>query len=310
MLTNSVNLPKGWLAFELNILRRLEFRSVSIPYTNKPNLGMHLKRWNIKVLANDLLESAFADATAQIENNNETLSEEDVGIILNDAYMPRYRLENKALTNWFSETDAWWFDNIRKHIHKLSSPLKKAVALHVGMNVGDYVLSFDEATSELRQPLSQAFKRFWNIMSKPVNNGQKNTCQNKNAIEFTAENYTDLFFLRLPCARSQTLKEYFGKAAWREEWVRGSDSFWNELENSQRESLGARIATKSQYLNLVDDMLKTASHVPLWAIEHVEDGFVKTQDIVDVVSEVRRVETIFSKDFSEFLGIKAAIITA
>ena len=47
-------MPKGWLAFELNVLRRLKFASVILPFTNQPHLGAYLKRWNVRVLANDL----------------------------------------------------------------------------------------------------------------------------------------------------------------------------------------------------------------------------------------------------------------
>lgn len=310
MLKAYANLPKSWLAFELNVLRRLEFKSVAIPFTDNPNLGRYLKHWKVRVLANDVFQSAFARATAQIENNNEILPENDMEIVLNDAYVPQYKLRNEALTNWFNETDAWWFDNVRQNIDTLRSNMQKAIALSIGLNVGDYVLSFDENTRELRQPLSQVFKRFWSMQTAPINNGQNNTCQNKSAIEFTAENYTDLFFLRLPRTHNRPPQKYLGKTAWREEWIRKSGSFWDDLEETQRGALGTQIETKSQYLSLISDILKTASHVPLWAIEHVEDGFVQTQDIVETISEVRRVDTIFSKDFSEFLGTKAVIITA
>ena len=310
MLKDSITTPRSWLAFEVNILRRLEFNSVALPFTTNSNLGKYLKHWNVRVLANDLLRSAFANATANIENNGETLSEDEVNLVLDDAYVPQYRLQNPALTNWFSETDAWWFDNVRQNLGKLSSPMKEAIALSLGMSVGDYVLSFDEDTRELRQPLSKVFKRFWSIQRPPINNGQNNACQNKDANEFTAENYTDLLFLQLPGAHNRSLKGRLDWTAWREEWVRGGDGFWNDLERTQSGKLGTNIETKSQYLNLLAEIFKTASHIPVWAIEHIEDGFIQTQDVVETIGQIRRVDTIYSKDFSELLGTKAVIITA
>jgi len=310
MHKNPARVPKNWLAFELNILRRLEFKSVSIPFTNNPNLGKYLKQWNIRVLANDLFKSSFIKTLANIENNEEKITEEEVRVILDDAYVPQYKLKNKALLNWFNETDSWWFDNIRQNIEKLPSEMHKAIALDLGIKVGDYVTSFDDETRQLRQPLSQVFKRFWNIEDDPINNNQHNKCHNRTALEFTAENYTDLLFLRLPKAHNDTLKKHFGKSAWRDEWVCGNDSFWKEMEKSQHESLGSSIETKSQYLNLITEFFKTAQHIDLWAIEHVEDGFIQTQDIVEAISEVRKVDTIYSKDFSELMGTRAVIITA
>ncbi|MBA3631680.1 MAG: hypothetical protein H0W58_02530 [Acidobacteria bacterium] len=309
MFTKSIT-PKGWLAFELNVLRRLKFNSAILPFMSEPNLGVYLKRWTVRVLANDLTQSAWTKAVAVILNNAEKLSDEDVNSILEDAYVPRYRLQNESLKKWFNETDAWWFDNVRNNIEKLSSPVAQAIALSVGMSVGDYLLSFDKETLELRQPLSNVFRRLWSVSPEPVNNGQNNTCQNKNANDFIAENYMDLMFLRLPSAHNQSQQNYLGWTAWREEWLRFGDDFWNDLEKAQAGKLGTLIETKSQYLRLVEETLRTASHIPVWAIAHVEDGFVSTQDIVETIGQIRRVDTIFTKDFSELTGSKAVIITA
>ncbi len=309
MFTKSIT-PQGWLAFELNVLRRLKFTSAILPFTGEPNLGAYIKRWNVRVLANDLTQTAWTKAVAAIQNNAEKLSEKEVAAILEDAYVPRYRPQNESLRNWFNETDAWWFDNVRQNIEKLSSPVSQAIALSIGMSVGDYALSFDKDTLELRQPLSTVYKRLWNVQPEPVNNGQNNTCQNKTANDFIAENYTDLMFLRLPSAHNQNQRSYLGKTAWREEWLRLGNSFWDDLETTQAGKLGTLIETKSQYLRLLEETLQTASHITTWAIAHVEDGFVSAQDIVETIGRIRRVDTIFSKDFSELTGTKAVVITA
>ena len=300
----------GWLAFELNILRRLKFGSAVLPFVGEPHLGLYLKRLNVRVLANDASQSAWTKAVAVIQNNAEKLSGEDVDTILEDAYVPRYRLQNQALKNWFGETDAWWFDNVRQNIEKLASPLARAIASSVAMGAGDCVLSFDEETRELRQPLSDVFKRLCSIQPEPVNNGQNNACHNKTAVDFIAENFADLMFLRLPPARSQSLRNHLGAAAWREEWRHCGDSFWNESEAAQAGKLGASVETKHQYLHFLAETLQTASHVPLWVISHAEDGVVSAQDVIEIVGQIRRVDTIFTKDFSELTGTKAAIITA
>jgi hypothetical protein len=61
---------------------------------------------------------------------------------------------------------------------------------------------------------------------------------------------------------------------------------------------------------LVEDLLRTAAHIEKWVIAHTEDGFLSTPEIVEVISRVRRVDTIFTKDFSELTGTRAVIITA
>ena len=302
--------PASWLAFELNVLRRLDFKSVAMPFTGEPTLGTYLKRRDVKVLANDLLQSFWTKAVASIQNNSERLSDEDVNNVLEDVYVPRHKLHNPALRSWFNETDAWWFDNLRQNLDRLQSPFGFASAASLAMAVGDYVMSFSADTLELRQPLSTVYRRLWTIQPEPVNNGQNNSCQNKNPNEFIAESFTDLMFLRLPASGAGTMRGFSDKVLWREEWLRGGDDFWSDVETTRNGKLGMPVETKSQYLKLLEDTLRTASHITSWAIAHVESGFISTQDIVEVVGRIRRVDTIFTKDFSELTGTKAVIITA
>jgi hypothetical protein len=37
-------------------------------------------------------------------------------------------------------------------------------------------------------------------------------------------------FLRLPRAHNLTQKSYLGRAAWREEFLRGGDNFWTDMD--------------------------------------------------------------------------------
>lgn len=307
--------PKSWLAFELNVLRRMKFRSAMLPFTPDPALGSYLKRWNIRVAANDPMQSSWIRAVAQIANSKEKLSADDVNVVLEDAYVPGYRLNNQSLTQWFSETDAWWFDNVRQRIDLLQSPAARAIASSIAMAAGQYVISFNDETRELRQPLSNAFRRIWTIQPEPFDNGVNNVCQNKRPDDFVVDGLsdemrTDLLFLRLPAAHGQNSRLFLGRNAWREEWFRGGNGFWDDLESSLSGRLGAATETKSQYLRLVDEILRKASNIELWAIAHVEAGFISTQDLVDTISKIRRVDTVYTKDFSELTGAKAVIITA
>lgn len=311
MFTKSIHAPQGWLAFELSVLRRLKFSSAVLPFVGEPHLlGAHLKRGNIRVAANDLTQAGFVKAVAAVGNNAERLSESDVAAILEDAYVPRYRPQNECLKNWFNETDVWWFDNVRNNVEKLPSTILKAIALSVGTQVGDYVLSFTEDTRRLRQPLSKVYQRLWKMQPEPINNGQNNVCQNKPAKDFIAENFVDLMFLRLPAPHNSSRRNFLGWTAWREEWIHGDDKFWTASEAAQAGKFGGVVETKSQYLRLLEEVLQTASHISAWAIAHVEDGFISTQEIAEIIGRIRRVDTIFTKDFSELTGTKAVIITA
>lgn len=301
-------IPIGWQAFELNVLRRHSFSSLAMPFTVEPKLGYQLKKYGVRVLSNDLFQSAWTSSLASIQNNSERLSDEDVATVLEDVYVPGNRLSNPELRNWFSETDAWWFDNVRLNLDRLSSPFAFAIAADLAMAVGDYVRSFTEETRELRQPLSVVYRRLWTMLEDPVNNGQNNACQNKGINEFIAESHCDVIFLRLPQLMAGTSGGYPSNIAWKEEWLRGGIEFWPELDRVRDGKLGMPVETKTQYLQLLEDTLKTSRHIKKWAISHIETGFISTQDIIDVMG--RKVEAIYTKDFSELTGSKAVIITA
>lgn len=309
MLNFQDHTPGGWLAFELSVLRRLRFRSMANPFTGEPDLEFYLKRWGVRVAANDAARWAWIKGIARIENNKEQLTPEDVEAVLEDVYVPRHKLSNPSLQRWFGETDAWWFDNLRENAEKLDGEIKQSLALTLGMAVGDYALSFDETTRELRQPLSRVFRRLWEVQPAPVNNSERNTSSNKEARHFVAEQHADFLFLRLPRpARKVARSDSF--SAWREEWVRGVGDFWSELESTSAGKLGARSETKQQYLRHVEELLEAASHLRAWGISHIENGYISTEELVETIRRIRKVETIYTKDFSELMGARASIITA
>jgi hypothetical protein len=312
--SSPVTFPNGWLAFELGVLRRLRFMSVALPFTGEPDLCVQLKRWKVRIAANDPMLWSYTKATALVENFEERLDESDCARILDDAYVPREKLGNPSLLNWFNETDAWWFDNVRFSADQLESPYKRAIALTAGMITGDYVLSFNEETRRLREPLSlsRVFRlAVGEVLSYPFDNTLQNKSSNQDVRSFVAErNHTDLLFLRLPAAVIQSDPIRLTVVGWREEWLRGGADFWDDLERQRAGKLGSRIQSKQQYLDFVEDLLRTAAHIPKWAIAHTENGFIANDELVETIARVRKVEAIYSKDFSDLLGVKGSIVTA
>jgi hypothetical protein len=310
---SSATLPNRWLAFELSVLRRLRFSSIALPFSGEPDLGVNLKRWKVRVAANDPLLWAFTKATALVENRSQTLSQNEIESILEDDYVPRVKLDNPSLLKWFNETDACWFENLHFKARKLELPQKRAIALTLGMMVGDYVLSFDNDTRQLREPLSlsRVFLQMSHLLPFPYDNSLHNLSTNQNARDFVAERqHTDLLFLRLPVFTIQSEPQRNTLLAWREEWVRGGDDFWDDFERQQAGQLGSQVQSKQQYLGFVEDLLRTAAHIPSWAIAHTENGFISGEELLETVSRIRKVEAIYTKDFSDLLGVRASIMTA
>jgi hypothetical protein len=117
-------------------------------------------------------------------------------------------------------------------------------------------------------------------------------------------------FLRLPRPTRSNDTRNARVLTWREEWIRQGRGFWREMARDRGGKLDAYVETKEQYLGLIEDLLHTSAHLPLWALEAVSDGFVTTDELVECVSNTRKIDAIYTKDFSELLGIQAVIITA
>ena len=285
---------------------------MALPFTGEPNLCSQVKRWKVRVAANDPMIWAYTKATATVENYSERLSAEEVESVLEDAYVPRDRLDNPSLLGRFNETDAWWFDNVRFNAERLETPYKRALALTLGMMVGDYVRSFGDDSRHLRDPLSlsRVFKELWEAMPFPYDNSVRSRASNQDVRTFLAERrHTDLMFLRLPAPVDPHIFKQ-SVAGWREEWLQGGDDFWEDMERARAGRLGSRVQSKQQYLGFIEDLLHTASHIPTWAIALTENGFITTEELVETVGQVRKVETIYSKDFSDLLGVRASIVVA
>jgi hypothetical protein len=311
--SGSGTFSNGWLAFELGVLRRLNFASAALPFTGEPHLSLQLKRWKVRVAANDPMIWSFTKATALVENFADRLTDTDLSIVLDDVYVPRDRQDNPALAKWFNESDAWWLDNVRFNAERLDSEYKRALALTVGMMVGDYALSFDKETRMLREPLSlsKVFQQLTQVLPAIYDNSLRNVSTNQDVRMFVAERqHTDLLFLRLPSPVLQSEQSRETLSAWREEWLRGGDDFWSDFQQQQSGKLGAPVQSKQQYLGFVADLLKTASHIPNWAISQTENGFISSEELVETVGQIRKVDAIYTKDFSDLLGVRASIITA
>ncbi|MGI8655246.1 MAG: HD-GYP domain-containing protein [Pyrinomonadaceae bacterium] len=305
--------PNGWLAFELSVLRRLKFRSIAVPFACEGDLCEALKHWGVRVAANDPAECAAIKTTARIQHGDATLSAADVETLLEDAYMPGYKLRNESLRKQFNESDAWWFDNVRANIEKLSNDAARIQALALGLMIGDYAHSFDAETRVLRQPLSKVFRRLWETQTGRATTANPQRCsstQMEARLFIAGQHSVDLMFLRLPRARNVAASGIQAADEWQGEWLGTGIVAQHEAKDRNAARSVATTESKNQYLRRIEELLQTALHIKTWAIAHTEDSFVSTTELVELINQLRKVETVYTKDFSELMGVRATIITA
>ncbi|MFN0084861.1 MAG: hypothetical protein ACKVX9_05695 [Blastocatellia bacterium] len=314
MLTTSTP-NRRWLGFELSVLRRLKFNSIAIPFAGMPDLGWYLKFWNKQIFDNDICQWAWWMSRALVENQGELLSEEEISMILSEAYVPHRRLNNPAL--WpppeagigearageprLSEMDATWFDNVWLNIQQVENEHRRALAYLHALGTADYVFSFGPDTAGLRRPLSEVFVSLCRAQRQIINNGQANYSVNRDAYEFIRSARADLMFVCFP--RPEGLAALrAGRIGWRETWIRGTDVDWDGMVANQRGRLGDDVMSKDHYLQQVAGFLARAKHISTWAISHTDEGFISAAEMADVVKQFRQIDVTYNKDFSPVVG--------
>lgn len=286
---------KSLLAFEVSVLKQIQFATIAIPFSAEAKLDWYLKAWNKRILSNDSRAWAAMAARAMIEST-ETLSEENIVQLLTDIYVPGTRLSNPHLRRWFSETDAWWMDNLRRNIETLEDEKLRAQASLLGMQTGDYALSFDEQTNDLRRPLATVFWRLAGRFTIGAQPHPQNHSYNYQPLDFIRNARADLLYINLPASHDENEGSQ-ARFQWRECWVKGlaadAEDFAQTLPAPQ---------SKQAYLLRVDKMLRAGAHIKKWAVGCQESGLVSAREINDLVKEHRNVHATYSKDVTEVAG--------
>jgi hypothetical protein len=287
---------KSLLGFQASVLRQIEFRSIAVGLCGWARLEWYLKAWNKLIFSNDPRAWASAVSRAMIEARA-PMAEDHVAALLNDVYIPGNRLMNAGLLRWFSETDAWWMDNLRRNIESIEDETLRAQAIHLGLQVGDYALSFDERTRDLRRPLATVLWRLAGRMATGPAGQAHSRSYNMSVEEFARQSRADLFYLNLPPAHGEEAGSE-ARNRWRESWVRCSD----EATEDEVMKLAATAQSKHTYLSMVERILRAASNVKTWAIEYQDIGLASAQDIGELIKEHRAVRATYSKDLTEVAG--------
>jgi hypothetical protein len=196
-------------------------------------------------------------------------------------------------------------DNLRRNIDRLDDQLMQAQALMLGLQTGDYALSFDDETSELRRPLTTVFWRLAGRALSAPGAQPHNRSFNQPVEEFIKHVRADLLLLSAPSSQMDRggAEE---RSDWRETWVRGAS---DDADRKTKHVLASQ--SRQSYLASIDRLLRPASHFRTWAIEYQEPGLAGVQDLVDLIKEHRPVKATYSKDVTEVAGgLRSYIIVA
>ena len=292
---SSSNSTAPLLGFEASVLRQVEFRSIAIALSGWGHLGWYLKAWGKQIQSNDPRRWAAA-ASQAILDPSIPLTTDQISEVLYDSYVPGARLSNPALRKWFGETDSWWLDNLRRKLDEAPAPLRDRLLL-LGLQTGDYAQSFSGAASDIKRPLTTAFRELADRLPGSFPGHPGNRMFNLPVEQFIATARVDLLFLNLPAGQYDATPSG-ARAEWREAWVSGA------ADNASSDSLllVSRAQSKQAYLEIVDRLMSAGRNIRKWAIECRDVGLASASDISEMVKRYRPVHAVYSKDLTEVAG--------
>src|SRR5260370_8014606 len=125
------------------------------------------------------------------------------------------------------------------------------------MMVGDYVLSFNKQTCELREPflLSKVFRLMLDGLPYLYDNSLRNKSTNQDVRAFVAErHHSELLFLRLPVPVTQGSTARDALLTWREPWLRRGHDFWVAFESPLGPNLDSQLHNTHHSLTSLKDL--------------------------------------------------------
>jgi len=117
------------LPFILHNIEKLNFSRALDAFSGSACVAYALKNTGVEVHANDFLRFAFHTAKATIENNATTLTEEDIALLLRKNPRSNTFIQDKFNALYFEPTDNQFLDNLWSNLERLTSPMKRSLAL-------------------------------------------------------------------------------------------------------------------------------------------------------------------------------------
>lgn len=195
-----------------DILKGIEFESALDAFSGSGVVSYLFKAMGKRVYTNDFLHFSSLIARGLIENQNQSLSEEDKKMLINRDVDSKYFISNTFKGIFYTEDELLFLDKVSANISKLDSQYKRALAYTALFRAcikkqprGVFTVSgnlerYDDGRRDLRLTLTDHFVEQANIYNELIfDNGQNNLTFNQNIFDFNNELYKpDLVYLDPP----------------------------------------------------------------------------------------------------------------
>lgn len=226
---------QGILSPIWSAIKHLPFTSVLDAFSGSGCVGYLFKSQGKSVISNDFLKYAYHLANALVANGHETLTGDDVAMLLEPNAQRQNFIQETFRGLYFSDEDNLFLDNTRANIQLLNSSYQQSLALSAlnracikrrARGVFTYTGErYNDGRRDLRISLQRQFIEAIQLLNGAIfDNGQQNIALNQDV--FSLDVAPDLVYLDPPYYTPLSDNDYLR----RYHFVEGLSCYWQGVE--------------------------------------------------------------------------------
>lgn len=271
-------------------------KSIFDAFSGGSSIGYEAKRRGYKTISNDILKINYYLAKSLIENNNDTLTEEDIDIIFEGKPIKGFMYKNYSEVFFFPE-ECMELDLYRKNIENLSSEYKKSIAFTLirramvrKMPYSRFNLNWekikqlrDEEYSYAKYKRKRAYhnesfkshfiKNLTDYNNAIFDNNQKNKVYNDDIFNLLGKIKADIIYLDPPY--TGTMNNYFGFYGLIDEYIHSKKL--KPFENN--------FIDKKSSLKLFDKLFANLGNFKYWFLSYNNNSYPSKDELINIISQ-------------------------
>lgn len=270
--------------------------SVFDAFSGGGSVSFYSKKMGLEVHSNDILRINYLLSKSLVENNNETLNDNDVDMIFSGLPIEGFMFQNYANIYFYPE-ECMELDLYRKNIEKLSSDYKKTMALILlrramirKMPYSRFNIKWekikqlrDEEYSYLKYKRKRAYHnesfKFHFLDNLPnynnaiFDNKKNNIAYNEDVFDLLEKVKTDIIYLDPPY--SGTMNNYFGFYGVLDEYIYSKKQ--NPFANN--------FMDKEKSIKLFDSLFSKLSNFKYWILSYNNNSYPSKEELKKIISK-------------------------
>ena len=279
-------------------------KTVVDAFGGSQSMAYYFKQLGYRVLTNDLMSYSDMIGKALIENKRETISANDVAILLApNPDVRQFDLMQRVFTGvFFKEEDAAFIDSVRGNVERLENGIKKSMAITVmnraltrKVTMGHFAhtqaLTYAADANRIKRnrslarPVREIFLELLPQYNAAVfDNGQDSLSHRGDAVDFVSANQdADLVYFDPPYGNSHSDYQQFYHLleTYTEYWK--NKSFINGVRRyaPKRETA---FDQKSTIVGALERLFRASDGIPYWLISYNDRSFPDVETLCAMVA--------------------------